>query len=48
MAEDHLIERNDSGTATELVRSMVLALLLAAVVVVFLVLGGPGRFAGGA
>jgi hypothetical protein len=45
MAEHHVVETRDSGTSTGMVMGIVLVLMV--VVALFMILGGPGRFASG-
>src|SRR5437764_9902704 len=48
MADQHtVVERTDSGTGVGMVLGIVVVLLVA-IVALFFVFGGPGRFAGGA
>ena len=46
MAEHQIVEHTDSGTGTGMVLGIIVV-LLAVVVALFFVFGGPGRFAGG-
>jgi hypothetical protein len=48
MAEHHVVETRDSGTGTGMVLGIALVLLVVVVAALFMILGGPGRFASGA